>query len=67
MSAPEPFYTQVLRAMGVGGFFGGLISCVILGWWGVLVAVGLLVGTSILAATIDQVIAVIRNRKDKGE
>jgi hypothetical protein len=67
MSTPDTPSTPVLRAMGIGGFFGGLISCVFIGWWGVLVAVGLFVGTAILAATIDGISTAIRNQKEKNK
>jgi hypothetical protein len=43
----------VLSAAGVGGFWGGLIACTFLGWWGVVLALVLLFGTAIAATVID--------------
>lgn len=39
----------VLRAAAVGGFWGGMISCTFLGWWGVLLALALFVGCAVTA------------------
>ena len=68
MSTPDTPSTPILRAMGIGGFVGSCIAAGVLGnpWW-VLIGVAIFVGTAILSATIDAVIAEIRNQKEKSK
>jgi len=59
----EPGHTQVLRAMGTGGLIAGLISCFFLGWWGLVLAVVLFVGTAVVDSVIDAVSAALEKQR----
>lgn len=58
--------TQVLRAMGIGGLLGCfLVALLLWSWVWLPVGVAVFVGTAVLSAAIDQVIAAIRNQREK--
>ncbi len=40
-------------AIGVGGLIGGLLSCFIIGWWGLLVAFVLFFGSAFVTSVMD--------------
>ncbi len=40
-------------AIGVGGLIGGLLSCIVIGWWGLLVAFILFFGSALVTSVMD--------------